>query len=104
MYAIWYWLSVDVLGLSCEQACSPTRTDGTEDLQSIDTLHADDTQFADGNMFLTEENIMDGNDVKVEFSDESDVQFDAVEYVKEEVVECEEIPLSNVSSIDSDSS
>lgn len=92
-------------GLSCEQSFSPTRTDEAEDF-----LTADDALATDVKVFSMDENSLPESDVKQE-DDESnhevcdinDVQFDAIEYVKEEVVECEEIPISDVSSADSDS-
>lgn len=50
------------------------------------------------------ENMLDENSTLSETNDVNDVQFLPVDFVKEEVVECEEVPMSNVSSIDSDSS
>lgn len=104
--SIWYLRNRYILGLSCEQSFSPTRTDEAEDF-----LSTDDAKVSDVKEFDLEDNSSDGNDVKIhvdevkhEECDINDVQFDAIEYVKEEVVECEEIPISNVSSPDSDSS
>lgn len=97
-------------GLSCEQSYSPTRTDGTEDLQSVETLHSEDGAFLDSLVAIKSELPQPKSpEYGGELLDDSSnaIQFDAVEYVKEEVVECyEEIPSSckSVSAHDTDSS
>ncbi|XP_065213552.1 uncharacterized protein LOC135840793 [Planococcus citri] len=91
-------------GLSCEQQFSPTRTDEAEDSLTNNFLDPDEDQKTDIKIFSHLDNSSDESTVTLHESyDINELQFDAVEFVKEEVVECEEIPISSVSSVDSDS-
>lgn len=86
------------LGLSSEQSFSPTRTTDVDDFQSADCEFLEDAK----SVISTAQSVTDLKDETLSETESTTVyvdetSFDAVEFVKEEVVEYEEIPISSVS-------
>ena len=84
--------------MSSEQSFSPTRTTDVDDFQSASSEFLEDVKSINS----TTQSFIDSKgetlpetEVATLYVDEA--SFDAVEFVKEEVVEYEEIPISSVS-------
>ncbi|KAK7574043.1 hypothetical protein V9T40_011234 [Parthenolecanium corni] len=91
-------------GLSSEQSFSPTRTTDVDDFQSPDCEFLEDAK----SVISTAQSVTDLKDETLSETESTTVyvdetSFDAVEFVKEEVVEYEEIPISSVSDSNSSS-
>lgn len=84
--------------MSSEQSFSPTRTTDVDDFQSGDCEFLEDAKSVSSTALsvtdLKEETLSETETATV-YVDET--SFDAVEFVKEEVVEYEEIPISSIS-------
>lgn len=91
-------------GLSSEQSFSPTRTTDVDDFQSADCDFLEDAEsisLSAQSVTDLKEEVLSETETATLYVDET--SFDAVEFVKEEVVEYEEIPVGSISDSNSSS-
>lgn len=84
--------------MSSEQSFSPTRTTDVDDFQSADCDFLEDAEsisLSAQSVTDLKEEVLSETETATLYVDET--SFDAVEFVKEEVVEYEEIPVGSIS-------